>query len=80
MEQELRFGLDLGRRDNFPAFIASTSFDLRYTSNEMIQFVAHSDVSKFYEILKNHFQFFIGWKHFQLCLVPLETPLCGTSL
>ena len=28
MEQELRFGLDLGRRANFPAFIASKSFDL----------------------------------------------------
>jgi hypothetical protein len=28
MEQELRFGLDLGRMANFPAFIASKSFDL----------------------------------------------------
>ena len=40
MEQELRFGLDLGQMANFPAFIASKSFDLwnhhMYTSNEMI--------------------------------------------
>ena len=28
MEQELRFGLDLGRMANFPAFIVSKSFDL----------------------------------------------------
>jgi hypothetical protein len=28
MEQELRFGLDLGRMADFPAFIASKSFDL----------------------------------------------------
>ena len=28
MEQELRFGLDLGQMANFPAFIASKSFDL----------------------------------------------------
>ena len=28
MEQELRFGLDLGRMAEFPAFIASKSFDL----------------------------------------------------
>ena len=28
IEQELRFGLDLGRMANFPAFIASKSFDL----------------------------------------------------
>ena len=28
MEQELRFGLDFGRMANFPAFIASKSFDL----------------------------------------------------
>ena len=28
MEQELRFGLNLGRMANFPAFIASKSFDL----------------------------------------------------
>ena len=47
MEQELRFGLDLGQMADFPAFIASS-----YTSNEMIQFVAHFDVSKIYEIKK----------------------------
>jgi hypothetical protein len=46
MEQELRFGLDLGRMADFPAFIASKSFD----SNEIIKFVAHFDVSKIYEI------------------------------
>ena len=28
MEQELRFGLDLGQMANFPGFIASKSFDL----------------------------------------------------
>ena len=28
MEQEWRFGLDLGRMADFPAFIASKSFDL----------------------------------------------------
>ena len=28
MEQELTFGLDLDRMANFPAFIASKSFDL----------------------------------------------------
>jgi hypothetical protein len=28
MEQELRFGQDMGRMANFPAFIASKSFDL----------------------------------------------------
>ena len=28
MEQELRFGLDLGQMANFAAFIASKSFDL----------------------------------------------------
>ena len=28
MEQELRFGLDLGQMANFPAIIASKSFDL----------------------------------------------------
>ena len=28
MEQELRFGLDLGGMANFPAFISSKSFDL----------------------------------------------------
>ena len=28
MEQELRFGQDLGQMANFPAFIASKSFDL----------------------------------------------------
>ena len=28
MEYELRFGLDLGQMANFPAFIASKSFDL----------------------------------------------------
>ena len=28
IEQELRFGLDLGRMTNFPAFIASKSSDL----------------------------------------------------
>ena len=28
MEQELRFGLDLGQMADFPAFIASKSFDL----------------------------------------------------
>ena len=28
MEQELRFGLDLGQMTNFPAFIASKSSDL----------------------------------------------------
>ena len=27
MEQELRFGLDLGQMANFPAFVASKSFD-----------------------------------------------------
>jgi hypothetical protein len=54
MEQELRFGFDLGRMANFPTFIVSKSFDLNikpsYTLNEMIQFVAHFDVSKIYEI------------------------------
>ena len=41
MEQEFRFGLDLGRMANFPA---SKSFDLMkpsYISNEMTQIVAH---------------------------------------
>ena len=28
MEQELRFGLDLGQRADFPDFIVSKSFDL----------------------------------------------------
>ena len=28
MEQELRFGLDLGQRADIPAFIASKSFDV----------------------------------------------------
>ena len=32
MEQELRFGPDLGRMANFPAFIASKSFDLKNVS------------------------------------------------
>ena len=55
MEQELRFGLDLGQMANF-AFIASKSFDLwnhhMYISTEMIQFVAHFDVSNIYKIKK----------------------------
>ena len=55
MEQELRFGLDLGQMANF-AFIASKSFDLwnhhMYISTEMIQFVAHFDVSNIYQIKK----------------------------
>jgi hypothetical protein len=44
----------------FPTFIVSKSFDLymkpSYTSNEMIQFVAHFDVSKIFEIKKNKFE------------------------
>ena len=44
------------------------------------KFVAH--VSKIFEIKKKkkRFKFFIGLKHFQLCLAPLETPHRGTSL
>ena len=52
-----------------------------HTSNEMIQIVAHFDVSKIYEIWKNNTLIFLqAKKHIQLCLAPLETPHCGTSL
>ena len=54
-----------GAKANFPAFIASKSFDPSNTSNEMIDFVAHFDVSKKYEIVKALFN---RLKHFQLCL------------
>ena len=39
MEQDLRFGLDLGQMANFPAFIASNllTYEKLYTTNEMIQ-------------------------------------------
>ena len=53
-----------------------------YTSNEMIQFVAHFDVSKVYEIKEKKNTLNLLWvkKHFQLCLAPLETPHRGTSI
>ena len=41
MEQELRFGLDLGQMADFPAFIASKSLD----------------VTKGYETVKEHYNF-----------------------
>ena len=59
MEQELRFGLNFDQIANFPAFIASKCFE-SYTSNEMIQFVAHFDVLKIHEIKKKRFRYFIG--------------------
>ena len=78
MEQELRFGLDLGRMANFLAFIASKIFRpmeppytyLKNVSNN----VAHFDVSKIYETLKkNTLNFLWAKKHFQLCLTQRYT-------
>ena len=37
-----------------------------YTSNEMIQFVAHFDVSKIYEIQKIIFKYFIDYEIFSI--------------
>ena len=49
MEQELRFGLDLGPHSCLPSFKIFWPMKPSYTSNEMIWFVAHF-VSKIYEI------------------------------
>ena len=43
MEQKLRFGLDLGRMADFPAFIASRSFDLwnHHVSEKCFWYIWH---------------------------------------
>jgi hypothetical protein len=63
MEQELRFGLDLGRMADFPAFIASKSFDLwnHHIPQKCLYNLWHIlTYIKIYEILKKHFKFFKG--------------------
>ena len=60
MEQELRYGLDLGQMADFSAFIAFWLKKPSYTSKMFLINVAHFDVSKTYKILKKLFKFFIG--------------------
>ena len=58
MEQELRFGLELGQMADFPA-IASKPFiyDSSYNSKMFLKFATHFDVSKIYEFKKNSLNF-----------------------
>ena len=61
VEQELRFGLDLGWMATFPAFIASESFDLlsHHIPQKCFYNLWHIFMyQKIYEILKNTLNFY----------------------
>ena len=73
MEQELRFGLDLGRMAEFPSFIASKSFDLwnHHVSKKCFWYIWHILMYQKYIIfLRKHFKFFIGSETLFNCVLP----------
>ena len=55
-----------GRLSCLHSFKIFWSMKPSYTSNEMIKFVAHLDVSKIYEILKECFKLFMGYETFSI--------------
>ena len=67
MEQELTFGLDL---TFLPSQLQNLlTYETIVSSNEMIQFVAHFDVSKICEILKKVLEFFYKIRNIFNCVL-----------
>jgi hypothetical protein len=74
MEQELRFGLDLGRMANFPAFMLQNLL----TYETIIYLKWNDTICGTFRCIKNTWH--VMENTFLMCLVPLETPHRGTSL